>query len=141
MQLSLKEKVVLIRKDFIHKLTTKIINENQVISVEDLGIKNMIKNRKLSRRIQEASWGEILRQLMYKAEWYGRTIVKISRWYPSSKKCSTEGCNYKKDKLPLSIREWTCPCCGIRHDRDINAARNIKAAGQAALASRVTVAG
>ncbi len=137
----LREKITCIKRDYMHKLTTKIINENQVIYVEDLGIKNMIKNRKLSRRIQEASWGEILRQLMYKAEWYGRTIVKINRWYPSSKKCSTEGCNYKKDKLPLSIREWTCPCCGIRHDRDINAARNIKAAGQAALASRVTVAG
>lgn len=137
----LKEKIALIRKDFIHKITTKIINENQVICVEDLSIKNMIKNRKLSRRIQEASWGEVLRQLMYKAEWYGRTIVKISRWYPSSKKCSTEGCDYKKDKLPLSIREWTCPCCGTRHDRDINAARNIKAAGQAALASGVSVSG
>jgi len=137
----LKEKVALIRKDFIHKLTTKIINENQVICVEDLSIKNMIKNRKLSRRIHEASWGEILRQLMYKADWYGRKVVKIERWYPSSKKCSTDGCDYKRDKLPLSVREWSCPCCETRHDRDVNAARNIKAAGQAALASGVAVAG
>ena len=131
----------LIRKDFIHKLTSKIINENQVICLEDLNIKGMIKNRRLSGRIQESSWGEIIRQLKYKAEWHGRTLVQINRWFPSSKKCSTNGCDHVAVKLPLSVRAWTCPVCAVKHDRDINAARNIKAAGLAALASGVSVSG
>lgn len=137
----LKEKVSLIRKDFIHKLTSKIINENQVICLEDLNIKGMIKNRRLSGRIQESSWGEIIRQLKYKAEWHGRTLVQINRWFPSSKKCSTNGCDHVAAKLPLSVRAWTCPVCAVKHDRDINAARNIKAAGLAVLASGVSVSG
>ena len=132
-----KEKIAFIRKDFIHKLTTNIVKENQIICVEDLAVKNMIKNRRLSRRIHEAAWGEILRQLTYKSLWYGRTLVKISRWYPSSKTCSTENCGYVMSKLPLSVRSWVCPSCGTNHDRDINAARNIKASGLLVLASRV----
>lgn len=117
------------RKDHLHKLTTRLIRENQTIAVEDLAIKNMVKNRKLSQAISDASWGELVRQLEYKAEWYGRTLVKIDRWFPSSKRCNS--CGHTVDKLPLNIRKWDCPNCGEKHDRDVNAAINILAAGLA----------
>jgi putative transposase len=117
------------RKDFLHKLTTQLVRENQTIVVEDLAIKNMVKNHKLALSISDASWGELIRQLTYKCEWYGRELVKIDRWFPSSKRCGS--CGYIVDKLPLNIREWECPKCGANHDRDINASKNILAAGLA----------
>jgi putative transposase len=117
------------RNDFLHKLTTRLVRENQTIAVEDLAVKNMVKNRKLALAISDASWGELVRQLEYKCDWYGRTLVKIDRWFPSSKRCGI--CGHIVDKLPLSVREWDCPKCGTRHDRDINASKNILAAGLA----------
>ena len=114
------------RKDFLHKLTTRLVRENQTIAVEDLAVKNMVKNRKLALSINDASWGELVRQLEYKCDWYGRTLVKIDRWFPSSKRCGN--CGYIVEKLPLNIREWDCPHCAAQHDRDINAAQNILAA-------------
>ena len=119
------------RKDFLHKLTTRLVRENQTIAVEDLAVKNMMKNHKLAQAIADASWYELVRQLEYKCQWYGRTLVKIDRWFPSSKRCGK--CGHVVDELPLDVREWDCPECGIHHDRDINAAKNIKAAGLAVI--------
>jgi putative transposase len=121
------------RRDFLHKLSTRLVNENQVIAVESLSVSTMQKNRRLSKSISDAGWSEFLRQLEYKAHWYGRTLVGIDRWYPSSKRCSD--CGHTMPKMPLSVREWTCPECGAIHDRDVNAARNILAAGRAVSAS------
>ena len=115
------------RKDFLHKLTTQLIRENQTIAVEDLSVKNMVKHPKLARQIADAAWGELVRQLEYKAKWYGRSLVKIDRWFPSSKRCGN--CGHIIESLPLNIREWDCPKCGTHHDRDINAARNVLAVG------------
>ncbi len=117
------------RGDYTHKLTTQLIRENQTIVVEDLALKNMVKNHKLARAISDANWGELVRQLEYKAEWYGRQLIKIDRYFPSSKRCSS--CGHVVEKLPLNIREWDCPECGSHHDRDINASINILAAGLA----------
>ena len=117
------------RKDFLHKLSTRLINENQVIAVETLAVKNMVKNRSLSKSISDAGWAEFVRQLEYKAAWSGRQLIGIDRWYPSSKRCN--GCGHTVTKLPLNIRTWVCPECKTTHDRDINAARNILAAGLA----------
>ncbi len=122
-------KIVDARRDFLHKLSTRLINENQVIVIESLAVKNMQKNSRLAKSISDASWSEFLRQLKYKAQWYGRTLVRIDRWYPSSKLCSD--CGHTAAKMPLSVRSWTCPECGSIHDRDINAARNVLAAGLA----------
>jgi putative transposase len=126
------QKIADCRMDFVHQMTTRLIRENQVIVVEDLNIKGMIKNPRLAKHIADVSWGEIFRQLEYKAAWYGRTFVQIDRFYPSSEQCS--GCGCIVDKSPLSIRAWTCPKCDAVHDRDHNAAKNIVAAGQAVLA-------
>lgn len=120
------------RQDFLHKQSRRLVNENQVICVETLHIKNMLRNRKLSKAIADASWGEFTRQLTYKAEWAGRNLVAIDQFFPSSKRCSC--CGHTVDSLPLSVREWDCPECGTALDRDINAATNIKAAGLAVLA-------
>ncbi|MHC5823676.1 MAG: RNA-guided endonuclease InsQ/TnpB family protein [Nostoc sp.] len=117
------------RNDFLHKLTTRLVRENQTIAVEDLAVKNMVKNKKLALSISDASWGELVRQLEYKCDWYGRTFVKIDRWFPSSKRCGH--CGHVVDKLHLFIREWDCPKCSTHHDRDINASKNILAAGLA----------
>ena len=125
------------RRDFLHKLSTRLINENQVIAVESLSVSNMQKNRCLSKSIADASWSEFLRQLEYKAKWYGRELVGIDKWYPSSKRCSD--CGYTMPKMPLNVRQWTCPECGSIHDRDINAARNVLAAGLAVSAHREAV--
>jgi len=119
------------RTDFLHKLTTRLVRENQTIAVEDLAVKNMMKNRLLAQAIADASWSELIRQLEYKCQWYGRTLVKIDRWFPSSKRCGN--CGHVVDKLPLDVREWDCPGCGTHHDRDINAAHNILAAGLAVI--------
>lgn len=125
------------RIDFLHKLTTRLVRENQTIAVEDLAVKNMMKNRKLALSISDASWGELIRQLEYKCDWYGRTLLKIDRWFPSSKRCGH--CGHIVDKLPLNIREWDCPKCGKHHDRDLNAANNILAAGLAVNVCGATV--
>ncbi|MCL6749685.1 transposase [Nostoc sp. CCCryo 231-06] len=117
------------RKDFLHKLTTQLVNENQTIVVEDLAITNMVKNHKLALHISDASWGELVRQLAYKCEWYGRELIKIDRWFPSSKRCGN--CGHIVDKMPLNVRQWDCPKCQVNHDRDINASKNILAAGLA----------
>lgn len=117
------------RRDFLHKLSTRLINENQVIAVESLSVSNMQKNRCLSKSISDASWSEFVRQLEYKASWYGRELIGIDKWYPSSKRCSD--CGYTMAKMPLNVRQWTCPECGSSHDRDVNAARNVLAAGLA----------
>lgn len=117
------------RRDFLHKLSTRLIHENQVIAVETLAVSNLQKNRRLSKSIADAGWAEFLRQLKYKAQWYGRTLVSIDRWYPSSKRCSD--CGHTVPKMLLSVRTWSCPGCGSTHDRDINAARNVLAAGLA----------
>jgi putative transposase len=105
------------------------VRENQTIVVEDLAINYMINNHKLALSISDASWGELIRQLAYKCEWYGRELIKIDRWFPSSKRCGN--CGHIVDKLPLNIRDWECPKCGANHDRDINASKNILAAGLA----------
>lgn len=125
------------RCDFLHKLTYQLVRENQTIVVEDLAIKNMVKNRKLALAISDASWGELIRQLAYKCQWYGRELIKIDRWFPSSKRCGN--CGHIVDKLPLNIREWECPKCGTNHDRDVNAANNILAAGLAVSVCGATV--
>ncbi len=115
------------RRDGLHKLTTRLIRENQTVCVESLAVKNLARQHTLAKAISDVGWGELVRQLEYKAEWYGRTLVKIDRWYPSSKRCSS--CGHVRDSLPLDVRQWTCPECGVRHDRDINAAKNILAVG------------
>ena len=120
------------RKDFLHKLTTRLIRENQVVCVESLSVKNMIHNEHLAKAIADVGWGELIRQLQYKAGWYGRAVVAIDKWYPSSKRCSA--CGHLLDSLSLDIRQWTCPECGTLHDRDTNAALNIEAAGLAVFA-------
>jgi len=137
----LHAKIVDCRADNLHKLSHKLINENQVVCVETLAVKNMIKNPKLSKHIADASWGEFIRLLKYKAEWNGRTIAAVDRFFPSSKRCSTDNCGFVNESLPLNIREWTCPKCGIVHDRDVNAAKNIKTAGLAGLDSGATGTG
>jgi putative transposase len=123
-------KVANIRRDFLHKCSTKIIRENQTVVVENLAVVNMVKNRSLAKSIYDMGWSEFVRQLKYKADWYGREFVQIGRFYPSSKLCS--GCGHKLKELLLSTREWACPECGEVHDRDHNAAKNILAAGQSA---------
>ncbi len=122
------------RADFNHKLTSRLINENQVISLETLAVKHMLKNPKLAKSIAEVGWGQITQQLEYKADWAGRDVVQIDRWYPSSKRCSTPDCGYIMEKLPLHLREWDCPKCATHHHRDLNAAINIDRAGKAILA-------
>ncbi|GCF09753.1 RNA-guided endonuclease InsQ/TnpB family protein [Dictyobacter arantiisoli] len=121
------------RRDYQHKVTTRLIRENQVICLEDLYVAGMLKNHCLAKAISDVGWGEIRRQLEYKAAWYGRSVVIIDRWEASSKTCSA--CEYTLDSLTLDVREWVCPACGVCHDRDINAAHNILAAGLAVVAA------
>ncbi|MEU0521784.1 RNA-guided endonuclease TnpB family protein, partial [Streptosporangium sp. NPDC006007] len=116
------------RRDHLHKVTTRLVRENQVIAVEDLTVRNMVKNHSLARAVSDASWRELRSMLEYKAAWYGRELVVVDRWFPSSKLCSA--CGALRDKMPLNVREWEC-VCGVVHDRDVNAARNVLAAGLA----------
>jgi putative transposase len=116
------------RRDFTHKLSTRIIRENQTTCIESLRVKAMTKHPTLAKAIHDVGWGEFVRQLEYKADWYGRTLIKIDRWYPSSKRC--HACGHLLDSLSLDSRQWTCPACGASHDRDVNAAKNILAVGR-----------
>lgn len=116
------------RRDHLHKLSTRLVRENQVIAIEDLSVRNMVKNHSLARSISDASWSSFRTMLEYKAQWYGRDVVAIDRFYPSSKACSE--CGRIAESLPLNIREWECEC-GAVHDRDVNAAKNILAVGLA----------
>jgi putative transposase len=120
------------RRDFLHKLTTRLVRENQAVVIEDLRVQNMTRNHHLARAISDAAWRELRGMLEYKSDWYGRDLVVIDRWYPSSRTCSA--CGALCESQPLNVRKWDCGKCGARHDRDVNAARNIKAAGLAVLA-------
>ena len=117
-----------IKEYYLHHVTNHLLSENQTIVIEDLNVTGMLKNHRLARSIQELSLNRFKTMLMYKSEWYGREVIQVSRWFPSSKLCSC--CGYKNDDLTLKDREWTCPECGVIHDRDINAAINIRNEGE-----------
>jgi putative transposase len=120
------------RRDFLHRASTRLVRGNDVIVIEDLAVRNMVRNRHLARVISDCGWGEFRRQLEYKCQRARRDLIVIDRWYPSSRTCSA--CGHLLGELSLFTRHWTCPSCGSRHDRDINAAKNILAAGQAVTA-------
>ncbi|MET7517207.1 RNA-guided endonuclease TnpB family protein [Streptomyces sp. NPDC005480] len=115
------------RRDGLHKLTTRLVRENQTLVIEDLTVRNMVRNRPLARAISDAAWRELRMMLEYKAAWYRRDLVVVDRFFPSSKLCST--CGTLQQKMPLNVREWTCETCGTTHDRDVNAAKNLLAVG------------
>ena len=119
----LHEKVMNQRTDFLNKLSTEIIKNHDIICIEDLNVKGMLRNHKLARSISDVSWSSFVAKLQYKADWYGREIIKVNQWFPSSQICSE--CGHKDGKKSLDIREWTCPICHTHHDRDINASINI----------------
>jgi putative transposase len=120
------------RRDNLHKLSTRLVRENQAVVIEDLNVAGMLRNHCLARAISDAAWSELWGMLEYKCDWYGRDLIVVDRWYPSTKTCS--GCGHVVASLPLNVREWACPACGTLHDRDINAAKTIRAAGLAVLA-------
>jgi putative transposase len=130
-------KITRCREDFLHKLSRKLVDENQVICVENLAVKNMVKNHNLAKSISDAGWGQFCTMLKYKSEWEGKTYIEVDRFYPSSKTCNS--CLNRVDSLSLDIRNWQCPKCGVLHDRDINAARNIRDEGLRILAVGHTV--
>lgn len=121
------EKIANQRSDFQHKLSRELVDSHDAIVLESLNIKGMVKNHHLAKSISDAGWSEFMRQIKYKADWAGKTVVEIGQWEPSSKTCHS--CGHKLDDLTLDVREWICPRCGAHHDRDINAAINIKALG------------
>lgn len=116
------------RRDLLHQITTRLVRENQTLVIEDLTVRNMVKNHRLARAISDASWSEFRSMLEYKAAWYGRDLIAVDRWFPSSRLCSA--CGALQGKMPLNVRTWTCGC-GTTHDRDVNAAKNLLAAGRA----------
>ena len=122
-----QEKAVNVRKDAVHKATTRLASENQAFCLEDLNVKGMLRNRRLAKAVADASFSEIARQLEYKLAMRGGTVARVGRFYPSSKACSA--CGHVLEELPLSARKWECPACGAEHDRDVNAAVNILAEG------------
>src|SRR5690349_24665177 len=122
-------KVRAARADFLHKASASLVRDHDVIVLEDLAVQNMVRNRRLAKAISDCGWGALRVMLEYKAARYGRRVIVIDRWYPSSKTCSA--CGYLLAELSLGTRTWQCPSCGTRHDRDINAAKNILAAGLA----------
>ena len=117
------EKIANMRKDFLHKLSTYLVKNHDILCIENLSSKNLMKNPKLAKAISDVSWSEFVRMLEYKADWYEKQVSKISRWYPSSQLCSN--CGFNSGKKPLSVRDWICENCGSHHDRDINASINI----------------
>jgi IS605 OrfB family transposase len=121
------------RQDFLHRTTTRLVRGNDLIAIEDLNVSGMVRNRRLARAISDCGWGEFRRQLQYKCERAGRRLIVIDRWYPSTKTCSA--CGFWLAELPLKVRAWRCPSCRVLHDRDLNAAKNILAAGHAAARS------
>jgi len=125
-------KVRAARTDFLHKTSTRLVRDHDLLAVEDLAVKNLVRNRRLARAIADCGWGTFRSMLAYKAARAGRRLVVLDRWYPSSKTCSE--CGHLRATLSLSTRHWTCPGCGARHDRDLNAAKNILAAGRAVAA-------
>jgi putative transposase len=125
------------RRDYQHKLSLLLIRENQVICIESLAVKNMMQHPTLAKAIADVGWGELVRQLEYKAAWYGRALIQIDQWYPSSKTCSI--CAHVLEALDLDVREWTCPSCGTHHDRDINAASCVLAEGLKVYAAGLAV--
>ena len=127
------------RTDALHKVTTMLADENQVLCMEDLNAKGMVRNRRLAKAVSDASFGEFARLLEYKCAERGRTLVRVDRFYPSSKTCSA--CGHRLDALPLSVRSWDCPACGAHHDRDVNAARNILTEGKRILSNTEGTAG
>jgi putative transposase len=116
------------RRDLLHKLTTRLVRENQTLVIEELAVRNMLKNRKLARAVSDAAWSEFRSMLEYKAAWYGRDVIVIDRYFPSSRLCSA--CGARRSEMPLNVRTWVCGC-GASHDRDVNAAKNLLAAGLA----------
>ena len=126
------EKIANQRMDFLHKLSSRLTDENQIICVEELNVKGLVKNHKLAKSISDVSWSEFVRQLDYKCQWKGRTLVKVDRFFPSSQLCSS--CGHNDGKKELNIREWVCSHCGTLHDRDINASINIKTEGLSGIA-------
>ncbi|MEN3582813.1 RNA-guided endonuclease TnpB family protein [Streptomyces sp. ZYX-F-203] len=114
------------RRDHLHKLTTRLVRENQTIVIEDLSVRNMVRNRGPARAIGDAAWSEFRSMLEYKARWYGREVIAVDRWFPSSRLCSA--CGTSRDTMPSNVRTWACGC-GTTHDRDVNAAKNILAVG------------
>lgn len=121
------ERIVNQRNDFLNKLSTDLVNKHDVIVVESVNVKGLVRNHRLARSLQDVSWSRFLSQLTYKAEWYGKQVIQIGRWFPSSQICSN--CGHRDGKKALHIREWNCQNCGVHHDRDINASLNIKAEG------------
>ncbi|MEV4135624.1 RNA-guided endonuclease TnpB family protein [Dactylosporangium sp. NPDC049742] len=119
------------RRDHLHKLSTRLVRENQTIVIEDLTVRNMVRNHRLARAVSDAAWRQFRTMLEYKSDWHGRTLVVVDRWFPSSKLCST--CGALAERMPLHVRSWTCRC-GTVHDRDVNAARNILAEGLSVIA-------